>query len=71
MTKGELMKMLVKYAKGYAPDCLESIKHNSHMNEYRGKVITQNIIDAIIVDFVNFIGYEQGLDLGLYTRDLK
>jgi len=71
MANGELMKMLVKYAKEYAPDCLESIKCNSHMNKYRGKVVAQTTIDAILVDFVNFIGHGQGLDLGLYTRDLK
>lgn len=31
----------------------------------------QRMIDAILVDFVNFCGVFQGCDLGLYTKDIN
>lgn len=70
MTKGKLMKMLCRCAKDYHKDTLNSITRNDHMNDYDGFYVSQATIDAIIVDFVNFVGVWQGIDLALYTRDL-
>jgi hypothetical protein len=33
--------------------------------------IPQEIFDAILVDFINWVGVEQGVDYGLYTKDLE
>lgn len=70
MTNGELFNMLEVYAAEYAPKAIESITRNCHMNNYRGEQVSRNTIDALIVDFINFIAYKKGGDLGLYTKDL-
>jgi hypothetical protein len=73
MTKGELIEMLAKFAKEYAPDALASVRRNTHMNNLRNTTdeVTQDVADALIVDFINFIGRKQGIDVGMYTVDLK
>ena len=72
MTREALMDTLVEYLKEYAPTANESVLRNSHMNELgTGTEIPQDHIDAVLVDFVNFVGFKQGIDLALYTEDLK
>jgi len=70
MTKGELMEMLVDYAKSYVSGAAASVARNSYMNEYQGEAISQVFIRVLIVDFVNFIAAKQCMDLGFYTKDL-
>jgi len=72
MTNGDLMDMLVKRAKEYCPGAVESIIRNKHMSSVGGKTMlpSQKVIDALIVDFVNYTIAKLGGDLGLYTRDL-
>jgi hypothetical protein len=71
MTKIELMNIIEKIAKDYYQDAPESILRNKHMNNLKGnEKIDKNIIDAVIVDFINFIGSWQGLDYGMYVKDL-
>ncbi len=72
MTKGELCNLLIREVKEYKKNSvLKSLTRNSHMNEYDGEEIKEESIDAILVDFINYVAYNQGLDLGLYTKDLK
>lgn len=72
MNKGQLMEMLVNNAKEYINDSEESIKRNSHMNEVsKSETINRIHSEAVITDFLNFVGTKQGLDLGMYTSDLK
>jgi len=71
MTRGELIKFVVACAKLYVDDAKASIKRNTHMNFYDNEPVAQSTIDALIVDFVNFIATKQGLDWGLYTKDLR
>ncbi len=80
MTRGELLKMLTRCAADYYRDAAKSIKRNKHMNELDKKdwdkikkempVLAQKIIEATIVDFVNFVGIWQGIDYGLKTKHL-
>jgi hypothetical protein len=72
-TRGEMLDYITGCAKDYRLECKESIIRNSHMNELDESDfdIDQKYIDAILVDFVNYIGAEQCLDWGLYTKDLK
>ena len=71
MTRGELIKFISTCAETYVDDAKKSIKRNSHMNFYDNEPVAQSTIDALIVDFVNFCGTKQGLDWGLYTKDLR
>lgn len=71
MTKQELLDMLVKNAKQYrSAGVLESLQRNNHMNQYEGEKVSGQTVDAILVDFINYVAMQQGVDLGLYTVDL-
>jgi len=72
MTRGELMKMLEICARDYVDDAVNSINRNNHMNDI-GKTyfdVPQFVVDALIVDFINFFGCYQGMDYGMTTDDL-
>ena len=71
MTRGELLDYLIVCAEEYRKGAMKSIIRNIHMNEVTGALIDQRDIDALLVDFINFIGVNQGIDLGLYTKDLE
>lgn len=80
MTRGELLNLLTKEAEQYRKEALPSIKHNRHMNDLsdadlakleKNPQLTQKIIDALLVDFINLIGISQCCDYGLYTKHLR
>jgi len=71
MTRGEFLNILTESAKRYRKDANKSICRNNHMNEIADdEKIPQRIIDALLVDFINYVGAEQCVDYALYTRDL-
>jgi len=71
MTNGELMQLLDDAAVDYVKDT-ESIYRNSHMNDIiPGEKFPQKVIDAVVVDFVNFVCMRLGGDYGMYTKDLR
>jgi len=64
--------MLINIVRDYKKEgVLESLKRNKHMSKYNGEMIKETTIDALLVDFINYVGYRQGLDLGLHIRHLK
>ena len=72
-TKGDLLNYLTDRVIEYAPECKSSICRNTHMNEVSdvyNDTPSQAYIDAILVDFINYVGVQQGLDWGLYTEQL-
>ncbi len=80
MTKGELLNLLTKEAKKYRKKAFRSIQRNVHMNdlspediEYlkKNRKLTRKTIDALLVDFINYVGVSQCVDFGLYTKYLK
>lgn len=72
MNRGEFAKMISTYAKDYYKEgVMESVKRNSHMNNYKNESVPDEAIKAIITDFANFICRKQCIDLALYTEDLK
>ena len=71
MTKIEMLEMLKSQAKTYVKDGVKSVKRNEHMNELGNETLSQNQLEAVIVDFINSIGVSQGVDYGLYTSDIK
>lgn len=71
MKKIELLNFLADQAKIYRKNCVSSINLNNHMNELKESChVDQNVIDAILTDFINCIGYNQGVDYALYSKDL-
>lgn len=71
VTKRDVLEYLVRQAKIYAPTGIESLEKNAHMHKYDGPPISQDALEAVVVDFINFAAYQQAVDLALYTRDLK
>lgn len=72
MTVLEILKLLTEEAKDYRKRCVESINRSSHMNNCKGKCnISQDDVDAVLVDFINKIGSRRWVDYGLYTKDLQ
>ena len=70
MNKIELLEMITKNAKDYRGTAIESVARNNHMNEATGNSVDQKDIDAILVDFINYVGVKQGIDFALYATDL-
>ena len=72
VTKGEVMAFLDRAACRYAKtDIIASIVRNKHMNNYGPRATTKDLAEAVLVDFLNYVGTEQGLDYGMYVRDLR
>lgn len=80
MTRGELLTLLTEEAKQYCIQAMASIERNRHANDLskkelkklkKNQKLTQRMIDALLVDFINVVGVGQGIDYALYTKDLK
>lgn len=72
MKVGEVLELLKKYADKYSVNAKSSLVRNNHMNDIKdNEEIDQRVIDAVLVDFINFIGMKNCVDYALYTRDLR
>jgi len=72
LTSGELLILLTNFAKDYAKKGVESIKRNNHMNGIpKTETVSQKMVDAVLVDFINYIGVRNCVDYGLNTMDLN
>lgn len=80
MTREELLNLLEKNAEEYRKTAFSSIKRNKHMNDLseadfaelrENRQLAQKTIDALLVDFINFVGVGQGLDWGLHTKQFN
>lgn len=80
MTRGELLNYLTEEAKRYRKDALSSIQRNGHMHRLFQKDIAelckdperlQRFVDALLVDFINYVGTGQCLDYGLHTKHIE
>ena len=66
----EMLELLTKRAKEYVKDEV-SVARNSHMNELEPDVrIDRKVLEAVVVDFINFVGRKNGVDYALYAKDL-
>lgn len=72
MTNGDLLNLLTQHVKNYRKDAKKSLFRNNHMNDLtKGDKIPQKVIDALLVDFVNYVGMQHCVDWGLYTKDIQ
>lgn len=72
LTTGELLKTLTNFAKDYVKEAPESVIHNKHMNDLTPRtVVEKRMTDAVVVDFINYIGLQYGVDYGLHTYHLS
>lgn len=70
MTTGDLLNFLANDARAYRLGAEASIRRNDHMNDATGVPLDQRDIDALLVDFLNFIAAKRCVDFGLYASDL-
>lgn len=71
--RGEFLKMMKLMADKYREDAKKSLSRNTHMNDLTKTDIVKlnkRQIDAILVDFINYIGVNWGVDYGLHTYHL-
>jgi len=72
MSKVELMELLKKRACEYRDGADRSVNRNNHMNDCNGEFsCAQKEVDALLVDFLNFVAGKMGFDYGLYVEDLR
>jgi hypothetical protein len=65
-----MLDLLTKKAKHYIKNP-ESAVINSYMNELsKDTKLDPKVVEAVVVDFINFIGRQNGIDYALYTKDL-
>ncbi len=69
-TNGELVTDLVEKAKEYSSDALGSLQRNQPLHQHPTGNLPQVDIDAILVDFVNYVAYQRGIDLAFKREDL-
>lgn len=68
----DLVEITNDFAVAYRKEAQKSLARNNHMNEIeQGEQVQQRIIDAVLVDFINFIAIKNGIDYALYTSDLR
>ena len=68
----EYLDLAKKSAIKYRKEAQESLVRNNHMNEIEdGEQIQQRHVDAVLTDFLNYMGREKGVDYALYTEDLN
>jgi hypothetical protein len=71
MTKGDFLAHLANFAIDYHKQAPESVVKNSHMNKLdHDDDVEKEVSDAVIVDFINYIGTRMGVDYAMYTTDL-
>lgn len=69
MTKIELLEMLKKCAIEYRKD-KNSVSRNQHLTMLSEEP-SENIKDAILTDFINYVGMKQCVDYALSVDNLK
>ena len=72
MTNGELIKLLESDAIKYKGIAIQSLRNNAHAYELSdSEIISQTHVNAILVDFINYIAYSSGMNLGLRVEHIK
>jgi len=66
----EMLNLLTEHAKKYSPGGHESVVRNSHMHDADITYIDSDVVDAVVVDFINSIGMRQCVDYALNASDL-
>ena len=69
MTKIELLEMLKNCAIKYRKDT-NSVSRNKHLTNLSEEP-SQEIKDAVLTDFINYVGMFQGVDYALATEDIQ
>lgn len=69
MTKIELLEMLKNCAIKYRKDT-NSVSRNQRLTNMKEEP-SQEIKDAVLIDFINYVGMFQGIDYALAVEDIQ
>ena len=69
MTRIELLEMLKNCAIKYRQDT-NSVSRNKHLTNLSEEP-SQEIKDAVLTDFINYVGMFQGVDYALAVEDIQ
>lgn len=69
MTKLEMLNILTVEAKRFRLDH-EYYQRNEHMHAIT-ECPPQDVVDAVLAGFINYIGVMRGVDYALYAKDLR
>jgi len=74
-TTGDVMAYLTERAKEWIPDSMKSIQRNYHMNNCPDDLeitkANQNLVDAAIIDYLNYIASCYCMNYDLHANDLR
>jgi hypothetical protein len=69
---GAIIDKMIMAARSYLPKAHESVVTNKHMNALKGtEPMDRTVTDAIVVDFINYVGMQYGIDAAVYTVDVS
>jgi hypothetical protein len=68
MIKRDLLELLTDRARAFRVD-RDYFKRNTHMHSITSAP-SQDVVDAVLVGFINSFGAFQGVDYALYAEDL-
>ena len=80
MLKRELLNILEDAARDCRVELIDCIIRNKHMNKLTPADIRklrsdrgfqQKVVEAVVVQFINKVAIDQGIDLGLYVKHLR
>ena len=66
----DVLQAFERDARAYRLLAMKSVARSSHMKQASGSKIGQPDIDGLLVDFINFIAAQRGVDYALKTGDL-
>ena len=70
MKIGDLIAHITVIAAKYRGHAKKAILDNEAMHDYRGPVLDQAVIDAVLSNFLNFLAVSWGVPLDLLAKDL-
>jgi hypothetical protein len=71
MSSIEFLVLNTNLAKQYRLQAALSIGRNAHLTNLSSKTPSQAEIDAVLVDFINYVGTVNGVDYALNVNDLR
>lgn len=66
-----VLEALIRDARKYRADAKASLERNEHTHKSKKTDWESEDIDAVLVDFINYIAYLRCVDLALYAVDLE
>jgi len=70
MTVIDLIHLVEKFAQEYCNVAIASIQRNPALYTDDGKKLTQQMVDSLLADFVNFIAGQYGVNYGTHAYDI-